>query len=32
VNQQLERSFDIFHAVAESAKAVPYRNVVPYFL
>jgi serine/threonine-protein phosphatase 6 catalytic subunit len=32
VNQQLERSFDIFHAVAESSKAVPYRNVVPYFL
>ena len=32
VNQQLERSFDIFHAVPESSKAVPYRNVVPYFL
>lgn len=32
VNQQLERSFDIFHAVQESSKAVPYRNVVPYFL
>ena len=32
VNQQLERSFDIFHAVTESSKAIPYRNVVPYFL
>jgi serine/threonine-protein phosphatase 6 catalytic subunit len=32
VNQNLERSFDIFHAVSDSSKAVPYRNVVPYFL
>jgi serine/threonine-protein phosphatase 6 catalytic subunit len=32
VNDKLERSFDIFHAVQESSRAVPYRNVVPYFL
>lgn len=32
VNDKLERSFDIFHAVSESSRAVPYRNVVPYFL
>ena len=32
INENLERSFDIFHSVAESNKAVPYRNVVPYFL
>lgn len=32
INQKLERSFDIFHAVTESSKVVPYRNVVPYFL
>ena len=32
INDNLERSFDIFHAVSESSRAVPYRNVVPYFL
>jgi len=32
VTDNLDRSFDIFHAVSESSRAVPYRNVVPYFL
>jgi serine/threonine-protein phosphatase 6 catalytic subunit len=32
INEKLERSFDIFHAVSESSRVVPYRNVVPYFL
>lgn len=32
INDKLERSFDIFHAVSESSRVVPYRNVVPYFL
>jgi serine/threonine-protein phosphatase 6 catalytic subunit len=32
INDKLERSFDIFHAVSESSRAIPYRNVVPYFL
>ena len=32
INENLERSFDIFHAVSESSRVVPYRNVVPYFL
>lgn len=32
ISDSLERSFDIFHAVSESSRVVPYRNVVPYFL
>ena len=32
VDENLERSFDIFHSVVESSKAVNYKNVVPYFL
>jgi serine/threonine-protein phosphatase 6 catalytic subunit len=31
-DNNLDRSFDIFKAVAESSRAVPYKNVVPYFL
>ena len=32
INDKLERSFDIFHAVTDASRIVPYRNVVPYFL
>lgn len=32
ISDNMERSFEIFHAVSDSTKAVPFRNVVPYFL
>jgi serine/threonine-protein phosphatase 6 catalytic subunit len=32
VDEQLERNFAIFNAVPESARSVPLRSVVPYFL
>ena len=32
ISDTMERSFDIFHAVSDSSRAVPYKNVVPYFL
>ena len=32
INENLERYFEIFHATKDSSKAVPIRNVVPYFL
>ena len=32
INDKLDRQFDIFHAVSDSSRVVPYRNVVPYFL
>ena len=32
VDENLERSFEIFHATKDSSKVVPIRQVVPYFL
>ena len=32
INSDLTRSFELFHATKESSKAVPIRQVVPYFL
>lgn len=32
INENLERTFELFHATKESSKAVPIRQVVPYFL
>jgi serine/threonine-protein phosphatase 6 catalytic subunit len=32
VDENLENKYDIFYAVTDSSKSVPYRNVVPYFL
>ena len=33
INETLDRSFDIFHAVTtENARPVDYKKVVPYFL
>jgi len=32
LNENLERKYDIFSAVSDSSKIVPYRTVVPYFL
>jgi len=32
LNEHLERKFDIFSAISDSSKIVPYRTVVPYFL
>ena len=32
ISEQMERTFEIFHATSESQRAVPIRQVVPYFL
>ena len=32
ISDNLERYFEIFHATKDSSRAVPYRQVVPYFL
>ena len=32
VDENLENKYEIFYAVTDSSKSVPYRNVVPYFL
>ena len=32
INDNLERYFEIFHATKDSSRAVPFRQVVPYFL
>ena len=32
INENLERDFEIFHATKDSSRAVPIRQVVPYFL
>jgi len=32
INSDMNRSFELFHATKESSKAVPIRQVVPYFL
>ena len=32
INAQMEREFQIFHATKNSQKAVPIRQIVPYFL
>jgi serine/threonine-protein phosphatase 6 catalytic subunit len=32
VDENLENKYEIFYAVTDSAKSVPYRTVVPYFL
>ena len=32
VDENLEKSFEIFHATKDSSKVVPIRQVVPYFL
>jgi len=32
LDENLERKYDIFSAVSDSSKIVPYRTVVPYFL
>jgi hypothetical protein len=32
LDENLERTFEIFDAVADSSKAVPPKSIVPYFL
>ena len=32
IHKDMNRSFELFHATKESSKAVPFRQVVPYFL